>query len=213
MSAQEQRPSLVQFRRVKFQIANHANCFWTTTQFAELRGIGFVLRANSREGREQGLEQKPKALIPTIRAVRQPGIDEVNQLAHILGAPKKVGPDFRFDQHDGLGTNGAESPGHATAPVNRVVDFADVRRQFALQFTHARSRRRRDDNLEVGEPRFERANELRASVNFTDAHGMGPKHVTIGDGLLEFAVVIPEALAEAALPIAAPSHPHKIVRR
>jgi hypothetical protein len=40
-----------------------------------------------------------------------------------------------------------------------------------------------------------------------------PEHVTIGDSLFQLRVVPAEALGKALLPIAAPPHPHEVVRR
>jgi hypothetical protein len=55
--------------------------------------------------------------------------------------------------------------------------------------------------------------QVGADVHLTHADGMDPKHVTIGNGLLELGIKIAEPLAETGLPIAAPPHPYEIVRR
>jgi hypothetical protein len=42
---------------------------------------------------------------------------------------------------------------------------------------------------------------------------MQPKHLPIGDGLLEDNVEFPEPFAQASAPISPASHPHKIIRQ
>jgi hypothetical protein len=88
-----------------------------------------------------------------------------------------------------------------------------VRGQFLLQFAHPGRRGRGNHDLQVRQAGFQCADKVRANVNFAHADGVHPEHLTIGNGLLEFRVVHPETLAETGLPIAAPPHAHKVVRR
>ena len=57
--------------------------------------------------------------------------------AELLGAPDEIRPDFGLNQNDGFRLDGRQCPDDATAPVNGIVNLADVRRQMAAQFRHA----------------------------------------------------------------------------
>ena len=134
-------------------------------------------------------------------------------MPQIAGAPEEVRPDFRLHQHDGLGADGGQRAGDIAAAVDRIVDLADVVGQLPPQFAHAGRGGGGDDDLEVGQARFQRADELGAEVDLADADGVHPERVAVGDGLLEFGVVFAEPLGEARLPIAAPPHSQEVVRR
>ncbi len=54
---------------------------------------------------------------------------------------------------------------------------------------------------------------MRADIYFSDADGVKPNDVTIGETLFEFAGIITEALSETTLPVSAPPHFEKIKRR
>ena len=86
----------------------------------------------------------------------------------------------------------------AGAPANqalsRMPDLASCDRG---DDGHARGGGRGDDDLQVGQPRLQRLDEMRADVDFTDADRVHPERVAVGDGLLEFGVVPAESLAEA----------------
>ena len=60
------------------------------------------------------------------------------------------------------GLNDGQRAGDGFARVNRIINFADVRGQPALQLGHAGRRGRGHDDFEVRQARFERADELRA---------------------------------------------------
>src|SRR5438128_1111166 len=109
--------------------------------------------------------------------------------------------------------NRNQRAGDAGALVNGIIDLADVAGELALQSLHASGGSSGNDDFEVGQARFQRANELGADVDFADADGVQPEGVAIGEGLLELAVIDSEALIEAAPPIAAPPHPHEVIRR
>ena len=106
-----------------------------------------------------------------------------------------------------------QARGDISPAVNRIINFADVRGQLALQLAHAGGGGGGDDDLEVGQARFQRADELRADVHLADADGVHPEHVAVGDGLLELGVENAEALPETGLPLAPPPHPQEIIRR
>ena len=109
--------------------------------------------------------------------------------------------------------NCAQGATNAASVVYRIIDFADVRGQFALQFAHPRRRSGRDDNLEVRQPRLQRAYQLRANPDLADTDGMHPQRMAVRDRLFELGVIFAEALAKTFLPIAAPPHSHEIIRR
>ena len=96
-----------------------------------------------------------------------------------MRAPEKVGPDLRLHEHDGCRMDcGDSAPGPESA-VDRIVELDDVGRQLALQLGHARRRGSGNDDFEVRQARFESGDELRANVDFADAYGVQPKHMTI----------------------------------
>src|SRR5882762_5445153 len=109
--------------------------------------------------------------------------------------------------------NRAQRMADITALINGIIDFADVVRQLLLQTLHAGGRGGGNDNLKVGQARLERANKLRANVDFAHTHRMHPDRVPISDGLLELGVVSAETLAKTPLPIAAAQHAREIIWR
>ena len=96
--------------------------------------------------------------------------------------------------------------------INRVINFADVAGELALEVAHAGAGGGGDDDLEVGKPGFEGANEMGAKIDFADANGVNPEGLAVGDGLFELGVVKGKALAKTRLPVAPPPHPQEIVR-
>ena len=96
-----------------------------------------------------------------------------------MRAPKEIGPDFGFDENDHFRVDGTNRPPGPEIPVDRIVNLDDVRWQFALQFGHARRSCGRHDDLEIGQPRFQSGDQLRADVDFANAYCMQPKHVAI----------------------------------
>ena len=101
----------------------------------------------------------------------------------------KVRPDFRLDQHDGLGIDRRQRAVDEFAAVNRIINFADVRGQPAAQLGHAGGRGGGHDDFEVRHARFERADELRAEIDLADADGVQPDDVAVGQRLFEAGVV------------------------
>ena len=95
---------------------------------------------------------------------------------------------------------------HVLAPVDRIINLLDVRGKLSSQLTHSSGSRGGDDNLEVGQARFQRANELGADIHFADAHGMDPKHVPVGDCLFYLGTEAAKALLQSIPPTAAPKH-------
>ena len=59
-----QQAPFVEFRRVEFQAADHVDGFGPATQFAQLVGVGFILRSDSRERGEEPAEKKSEPFIP-----------------------------------------------------------------------------------------------------------------------------------------------------
>ena len=99
------------------------------------------------------------------------------------------------------------------APVDRVINLLDVGGQLSSQLTHSRGGRRRNHNLQIRQPGFQGANQLRADIHLTHADGMDPKHVPIRNRLLDFGAEPPEPLLQSIAPAAAPKHLQEIVRR
>ena len=146
-------------------------------------------------------------------AVGEPGVDEEDRLAQAARAPEKIRPDLGFDQNNGFRTNDTESAGDNAALVDGVIDFADVIGELALELCHSGGGRGGNDDFQVWHARFQRTDELSANVHLTDANGMRPKDMPVGDGLFEFRVVLGESLAEVFFPITAPAHTHEVIRR
>ena len=67
---------------------------------------------------------------------------------------------------------------------------------MAAQFGHAGGRGGGHDDFDVGQARFERADELRAEIDFADTDGVKPDDMAVGERLFEVRVVMPEALAK-----------------
>ena len=99
------------------------------------------------------------------------------------------------------------------AAINRIINFADLRRQFSFQLSHASRGGGGDNELEVGHPRFDGADEMRTNADFANADGVQPHRVAIRQGLFELGVVLREAFAKTGDPISAPPHPPKVVWR
>src|SRR5690242_5911109 len=95
--------------------------------------------------------------------------------------------------------------------VDGIVDFPDVGRQLSLQFTHPCRGRGGNHDLQIRHTRLQRADELRANVDFADAHRVHPQDVTVCQGLLELCVVAAETLTETLSPVASPPHLQKVV--
>jgi len=157
-----QRKALIQFGGVKFQIANDVDGFGAAADFPQTSGIGFILHADTGKRREERTEQKSPSFVTAIRTVGQPGVDQKKRDAQFFRAPDEIGPDFRLDEHDGFRVDGGQRAADGFPPVNRIVNFADVRGQMAEQFTHAGRRRGGHHNFEVWHAGFQRADELRA---------------------------------------------------
>src|SRR6185369_1740821 len=98
-------------------------------------------------------------------------------------------------------------------PVDRIIDFENVRRKIALEFAHSGGGSRRNDNLKIWHSWFQGSDKLRAEVDFADAHRMDPQHVPVGDRLFDLGVVTAEPLTEILSPMAAPPQLHKVVGR
>ena len=97
------------------------------------------------------------------------------------------------------------------APINRIINFFDVRRKFAVELLHPGGRGCRNYNLQVGQSHLQRFDQLRANVHLADTDRMYPDDVPVGDGLFQLGAIAPKALAEAVTPAAAPPHPQEIV--
>ena len=131
----------------------------------------------------------------------------------MLRAPEEVRPYFRLNEHNGLWIDDREGACDEFPSVNRVINLADMSRQSAAQFRHARGRGRGHYEFDIGRTWFKCADELRAEVHLADADGMNPNGMAVGQRLLEFGMVARETFAEARAPVSAPPHPPKIIRR
>ena len=185
--------------------------FGGAAEFAELGGIGFVLAADGGEGGEERAEDEAEAFVARIGAVGETGVDQEDWPVGSLGAPNEVGPDFGFDEDDGVGMDGTEGAVDEFAAVDGVIDFADCRREALLEFSHAGGGRGGDHDLEVGHARFECADDLHGDIHLAHADGVHPEHVTVGHGLLDLVVVNAKTLLEAVLPISPPPHFEEVV--
>src|SRR5882724_10795948 len=184
------------------------NCFRPTAEFSQFGRILLILGADAGQGSKQGPKEESKAAVTPIRAVGEPGVDEEDRLAQAARAPEKIRPDLGFDQNDGFRTNDTESASDNAALVDGVIDLADVIGELALELRHSSGGGGGNDDFQVWHARFERTDELSANVHLTDANGMRPKDMPVGDGLFEFRVVLGEPLAEVLFPITAPPHTH-----
>ena len=54
-----------------------------------------------------------------------------------------------------------------------------------------------NDDFDVRHARFERPNELRAKIDFADADGMQPEHMTVGEPLHEIPVIVSKPLEKS----------------
>ena len=208
-----EQPALIEPGGVKLQAAHHMNRLRPAAQLPQPGRIGLVLRADAGKHGEERLEKKAEAPVAAPGAIGQAGVDQEHRDAQFLGAPEKVRPDLRLHQHNGHRANRGQGAVDIRTAVNRVVDLADMVGQLAVQFAHPGGGRRRNDDLEIRQARLQRANQLRADIDFAHADSVHPDRVPIGDGLLEFRAVLPKALAKTLPPIAAPPHSHKVVRR
>ena len=68
-------------------------------------------------------------------------------------------------------------------------------------------------NLEVGQARLQCADQLGAKIDLPHTDGVHPKHVPVGDGLLEFGVVPAQPLDKTRPPVAPPSHSPEVIWR
>src|SRR5262249_15043767 len=140
-------------------------------------------------------------------------VDEKGWNAQFPRPPKKVWPNLGFDEDNGLRVNRRNSAEHVFTAIDRVIDLLDVRRKLPIQFAHAGGSRGRDDDLQIRQARFERADQLRADVDFADADGMNPEDVPIGDRLLDLRAEAAKALAEPFAPLAATKQFQEVIRR
>jgi len=208
-----QEPLFLKARRVELQAADDADGFGPAAQFPKARGIRLVLRAQARERGEDRAEQEAEPLVAAVGPFGKAGVDEEERDADLFGAPEEVGPDFRLNEHDGLGADDGQGAGHPGAPIHRIIDFADVRGQFAQQLAHAGGGGGGHDDLDVGHAFFQRPDQVSADVDFADADRVHPEHLAVGDGLLQFGVVTAKPLPEPGHPVSAPPHSQKIIGR
>ena len=61
---------------IELHTARYADGFRPEPKFTQALGIGLILRAHTREGREQRTKEKPKPFVATIRTLREPGVDK-----------------------------------------------------------------------------------------------------------------------------------------
>ena len=147
-----------------------------------------------------------------IRTRGKAGVHEEQGNTTANGLPKKVGPNFGFDENDGFGVKQGQSRVDVGGKIDGIIDFFDVHGQLAGQFAHAGGSGGRYNNLDVGHPDLERLDQLGADIDFTDTDSMEPDHVTIRDSLLDFGAVGSETLTEALSPIAPAPHLEEVKR-
>ena len=177
-------------RRVKFQVAHDVNRLRAAADLAQPRGVLFVLRADAGERGEQRPEQEAKSFVAAERAVGQPGVGQKHRDAELSRARQ-----MKFGQISASTRTMASGLMVASARTTYlrrsigIVNFADVRGQMAAQLGHAGGRGGGHDDFDVGQARFQRADELRAEIDFADADGVEPDDVAVRQRLLEVRVV------------------------
>src|SRR5216683_1525115 len=130
------------------------DAFRAAAQFAKLGGVFFILRAYRSERSKKLSEQKTAPFVPSIRAVRQPGIDQKQRRPEAGSAPEEVRPDFGLHQDDRFGPDAGQGASDEAASINGIIDLTNMRRQLALQFLHAGGRGGGYDDFEVWQPRL-----------------------------------------------------------
>jgi hypothetical protein len=130
-----------------------------------------------------------------------------------LQAPEHVRPELGLDEDHSLGPDQAQRTQDVLPAVDRVVDLRNMSRETLLELGHAGGGRGGDDELVVGQARFERLDELRAEIDLPDADGVQPDHPAVGKRLFEQGVILSKTLAEPPAPVAAPPHLQKIEGR
>ena len=68
-----------------------------------------------------------------------------------------------------------------------------------------------DYDFGVGKARFNRADEMSANIHLPDAHRVQPERLPIGERLLQFGIIFPEAFAKARPPVAASQHAPEVI--
>jgi hypothetical protein len=101
---------------------------------------------------------------------------------------------------------------HDERQIRRVINGLDVRRQPAPQFSHPRGSGGGDDELEVGQARLQRAQQLQANADFTHADSVQPDDRTLAQGGFDLRAIEGKALAITEAPVAAPPHFHEMPR-
>src|SRR5262245_24994772 len=100
-----QHSAFIEFGGVELQIADDANGPKAATQRAQSFGVGVVLATHADKGPKQGSKQKTESFVAAVGFFGQARVDEKSGNILPTRAPEKVGPDFSFDQHNGVGVD------------------------------------------------------------------------------------------------------------
>jgi hypothetical protein len=198
---------------IEFEVANDAHGFRAGAEGEEAVAVGFILHADAGKSAEELAKEKSEPAIAAEGAIGEPGIHKKGWNATRTRAPEEVRPDFGFHQDDRFGIDDAEGAADVFAAIDGVVDFFDVAGETFAEFAHSGGGGGRDDDLEIREAGFERADEMGGHVHLADADGVDPEDVAIGEGLFEAGVEFAEALREAGLPVPPAGHSPKVVGR
>ena len=123
-----------------------------------------------------------------------------------LQSPEKVWPNLGLDEHHRLGPDSGQGTTDKTATVDRVVNPADLSREFSTQLIHCGGGGCGDDQFEVGQPWLENLDELQADVRLTNTDSVQPDDVPVADGLLELGGITAQPLAKTVPPSPATLH-------
>ena len=100
-----------------------------------------------------------------------------------LQPPEKVWPNLGLDEHHRLGPDGGLGAPDKTTTIDRIINRADLGREFFSQLPHPRCGGRGDNQLDVGQSRLENLDELHADIRLSDTDSVQPDDVPVADGL------------------------------
>ncbi len=193
--------SSVRRAAVKFHVSQHLNDLRTTAHVAQTLRLVFVFTTNAGKRREDGPEQPAKFLVARIRTFRQPRIGDERGDFQIRGPPKKIGPDFRFQQNHRLRIDGSQRPANEFSPVQRIINLGNPAGKIPAIPFHPRARGAGDNDFGIGNARFEHLNQPDAKPDFTNADGVEPDHLPVRERLLDGRIVNGKPLAKTRGPI------------
>ena len=93
-----------------------------------------------------------------------------------------------------------------SAAINRIINFFDVMGQLPVEFRHPGGGGGGNNDLEIGQPCLDRADQLGGDIDLAHTDRVDPENVTVGNGLLDLRAIPPKTLGKSALPV--PPSPH-----